>query len=141
MSRQLGSLHRSNPTQPISKTQSQLYHFSLSPHLILQLLTYHLARVQTLTQILQFFIQFQNLTIQTLKLPTNLPTPNPLIPSIPKPTPRIFHNPLFNPSTPVSHYHSFPLPLMHPKSPQHILHPFLTDQPQIPQISHKFLQN
>ena len=33
-----------------------------------------------------------------MKFPTNLPTLKPLLPSIPKTTPRIFHNPLFNPS-------------------------------------------
>ena len=75
------------------------------------------------------------------KLPTNLPTLNPLLLPIPKPTPRIFHNPLFNPSTPVNHYHPFSLPLMHPKSPQHIPYPSLTDQPTIPQIFHRFPQN
>ena len=141
MSRQVGSLHRSNSHPANLQNPIPIIPLFAFPHLILQLLIYHLARIQTLTQIFQFFILFHNLTTQTLKLPTNLPTLNPLLPPIPKPTLQIFHNPLFNPSMPVNHYHPFPLPLMHPKSPQHLAHPFLTDQPTIPQISHKFPQN
>ena len=69
----------------------------------------------------------------------NLPTLNPLLPSIPKPTLPVFHNPLFNPSMPVNHYHPFPIPLMHPKSPPTYT-PSLSDRStnnssNIPQIS------
>ena len=141
MSRQVGSLHRSNSHPANLQNPIPIIPLFAFPHLILQLFTYHLARVQTLTQMFQFFILFHNLITQTSKLLTNLPTLNPLLPPILKPTLHIFHNPLFNPSRPVNHYHPYPLPLMHPKSPQHIPHPFLTDQPIIPQIFHKFPQN
>ena len=111
------------------------------PHLISQLLIYHQARIQTLTQIFQFFILSHNLITQTSKLLMNLQTPNHLLLPIPKPTLQIFHNPLFNPSIAVNYYHPFPLPLMHPKSPQHIPHSFLKDRTITPRILHKSPQN
>ena len=104
------------PTQPTSKTPSQLFHFSLSRQPIPQLLIYHQARIQTLTQIIQFFILSHSLTTPTSKLPTNSPTPNHLTLPIPRPIPQFFHKPPFNLSKPVNHSHPFQLlPLMLPK--------------------------
>ena len=143
MSRQVGALHRSNSHPANLQNPIPIISLFAFPHLTSQILIYHQARVQTLTQIFQFFILSHNLiTItQTSKLPMDLQTLNDLLLPIPKPTLQIFHNPLFNPSIPVNHYHPFPLPLMHPKSPQHIPHPFLKYRTITPQILHKSYQN
>ena len=138
MSRQVGALHRSNSHPANLQNPISIIPLFSFPHLISQLLINHPARYQTLTQIFQFFILFHNLITQTSKLPMNLQTLNHLLPPIPKPTLQLFHNPIFNPSIPVNHYH---LPLMHPKSPQNIPHPFLKDRTITPQIFHKSPQN
>ena len=85
------------PNQPTSKIQSQLFHFLLSRHPIPQLLIYHQARIQILTQIFQFFIPFHSLTTPTSKLPTDLQTPNHLPLPIPRQTLSAFSRPPFQP--------------------------------------------
>ena len=142
MSRQVGSLHRSN-SHPANLQNPvpiiSLFAFSPPNFAVINIPSSTSSDTNSDVSVFHTISQFNN--TQTSKLTTNLPTMNPILPPIPKPTLHIFHNPLFNPSRPVNHYHPFPLPLMHPKSPQHIPHPFLTDQPIIPQIFHKFPQN
>ena len=141
MSRQLGSLHRSN-SHPANLQNSvpiiPLFAFP-PPDFVINIPSSTSSDTNSDASV--FFAQFHNLITQILKLPTNLQTPNPLLPFTPKPTPLLFRNPLSDPSTPVNHYHPFPLPLMHPKLPQRIVHPLQTVQLTIPQIFHKFPQN
>ena len=137
MSRQIGALHRSNSHPANLQNPIPIIPLFAFPQPDFPIINIPSSTSSNITSDISVFppvSQFNNSDFET---PMNLPTLNPLLPSIPKPTLPIFHNPLFNPSMPVNHYHPFPLPLMHPKSPQPILHPFLTDQPTIPQISHK----
>ena len=125
-------------TQPISKTQSQLSLFSFFPHLISQSLIYQPARVQTLTQIFQFFhtiLQFNN---------SDLETPDEFANSEPSPStyfqtnPSNFSQPPFQPINASQPLPSLFTPSYAPKSPQHIPYPFQTNNsPDIPQISSK----
>ena len=138
MSRQLGSLHRSNSHPANLQNPIPIIPLFAFPHLILQLLTYHLARIQTLIQTLQFFTQFNNSDLET---PDEFANSEPSPPTYSETNPSNFSQPpfqLINASQPLP---SLSTPSHASQPTQHILHPFLTDQPIIPQISRKFPQS
>ena len=132
MSRQLGSLHRSN-SHPANLQNPvpilPLFAFP-PPDFVINIPSSTSSDTNSDASVFRTISQFNN-----------LPTTDPLLPFTPKPIPLPFHNPLSDPSMPVNHYHPFPLPLMHPKLPQRIAHPFQTVQLTIPQIFHKIPQN
>ena len=73
-----------------------------------------------------------------MKLPTNLPTPNPLLPSTPKPTPRNFHNPLLDhqqQSTTTIPFHSLSCIPITPTYSSSLSDRSVNNSPDIPQIS------
>ena len=129
MSRQLGSLHRSNshPTNlntPI--TIIPLFAFP-PPDFPTNNVTSGLnSDTNSHISVLYSISQLNNPDIETLM---NLQTLNHLHPIIFKPTPQFFQNPLFNQSRQITHSHPFLHPLMLRKSPQPTLHFIQTDHP------------
>ena len=126
MSRQLGSLHRSNShptnlTSPIPITP--LFAFP-PPDFPSSNVTS--GMIPTLIHTSQFYIPSHNSITRILKPPMNLPTqnhPHPIIFI----TLLIFLNPLFNPYYPITLTQSLPHPLMLPKLPQPTPHTILTN--------------
>ena len=133
MSRQLGSLHRSN-SHPTNLN---------TPITIIPLFAFpppDFPNNKTLIHITQFYTQSHNSIIQILKPLMNLPTQNHLHPIIFKPIPQFFRNPLFNQSHHITHSHPFLHPPMLHKLPQPTLHFIQIDHP-ILQTPPKFPKN
>ena len=137
MSRQIGALHRSNSHPANLQNPIPIIPFFAFPppaFPIINIPSNTSSDTNSDISVFHTISQFNN---------SDLETPDEFANSEPSPftysqtNSSNFSQPLFNPSMPVNHYHPFPLLLMHPKSPQPILHPFLTDQSTIPQISHK----
>ena len=136
MIRQLGSLHRSN-SHPANLQNPvpiiPIFAFP-PPDFVINIPSSKSSDTNSDASVFHTISQFNN---------SDLETPDGFADSEPSPSiysqtnPSNFSQPLLDPSTPVNHYHPFPLPLMHPKLPQHIVLSFLTDQPTITQISHK----
>ena len=141
MSRQVGSLHRSN-SHPANLQNPipiiPLFAFPPPDFAIINIPSSTSSDTNSDISFFHTISQFKNSDLETFNEFANS-EPSPSIYS--QTNPSNFSRPLFNPSMPVNHYHPFPLPLMHPKSPQHTPHPFLTDQPTFPQIFHEFPQN
>ena len=141
MSRQVGSLHRSN-SHPANLQNpvpfKLLFAFPPPDFAIINIPSSTSSGTNSDVSVFHTISQFNDSDLETPdEFASSEPSPSTYSQTIPS----HFSQPPFNPSMPVVHYHPFPLPLMHPKSPQHIPHPFLTDQPIIPQIFHKFPQN
>ena len=129
MSRQLGSLHRSNshPTN-LNTPITIIPLFALPPpdfptnNITSGMNSDTNSHISSLYSISQ-------LNNQILKQLMNLQTLNHLHPIIFKTSPQFFQNPLFNQSHQITHSHPFLHPLMLHKSPQPTLHFIQTDHP------------
>ena len=138
MSRQVGSLHRSNSHPANFQNPVPIIPlFALPPpdFAIINIPSSTSSDTNSDISVFQTFSQFNNSDLET---PDGFANSETSPSTYSQTNPSHFSQPLFNPSMPVNHYHPFPLPLMHPKSLQHIPHPFQTNQPITPQILHKF---
>ena len=114
MSRQLGSLHRSNSHPANLQTQIPiipLFAFPPPDFPIINNSSSTNSDTNSDISVLYSISQFNNPNIET---PDEFADSElPLI--IPRPTPQFFQNPLFNQSHQIIHNHPFPLLLMLPK--------------------------
>ena len=136
MSRQLGSLHRSNshPTN-LNTPITIIPLFAFPPP---DFPTHNITSGMT-SDTSQFYTPSHNSITQILKPLTKLQTLNHLHPIIFKPIPQFFRNPLFNQSHHITHSQPFLHPPMLHKLPQPTLHFIQIDHPilQTPPKSHK----
>ena len=126
MSRQLGSLHRSNshPTNlntPI--TIIPLFAFPPPDFPTNNVTSGMNSDTNSHISVLYSISQLNNPDIET---PDEFADSEPIIF---KPTPQFFQNPLFNQSRQITHFHPILHPLMLHKSPQPTLHFIQTDHP------------
>ena len=133
MSRQFGSLHRSNshPTNlntPI--TIIPLFAFP-PPNFPTNNITSGMnSDTNSHISVLYSISQLNNPNIETPdEFADSEPSPSKPTQTIFKPTPQFFQNPLFNQSHQINHSHPFLHPLMLHKSPQPTLHFIQTDHP------------
>ena len=129
MSRQLGSLHRSN-SHPINlNTTITIIPLFAFPPPDFPTNNITSGMIQTLIHTSQFYTPSHNSITQILKPLMNLQTLNHLHPIIFKPTPQFFQNPLFNQSHHITRSHPFlHHPMLH-KLPQPTPHFIQTDHP------------
>ena len=137
MSRQIGALHRSNSHPANLQNPIQIIPLVAFPppdFPISNIASSTSSDTNSDISVFHTISQFNNSDLET---PDEFANSEPSPSTYSQTNPSNFSQPPFqsiNASQPLP---SFPLPLMHPKSRQPILHPFLTDQPTIPQISHK----
>ena len=141
MSRQIGSLHRSNSHPANLQTQIPiipLFAFAPPDSAVINIPSSMNSDTYSDISVFHTISQFNNSDVETpVEFANSEPSPS----THTQTNSSAFSKPPFDPSEPVIHSHLFPLLLTLPKYPQPILHLIPTDRIITPQLTFKFPKN